>query len=79
MTPPFSPTRMRPSQSVSTPVSPREMSKPTLAISKVLSTMAVNTPVSCRKTSFTAATTKATRKNPIQMRLSTMGRLPRPG
>ena len=72
MTPPLSPTRMSPSQSVSTPVRPKEISNATLAMSKVLATMAVKTSVSCRNTSFTPATTKATRKKPIQMTLRTM-------
>jgi sialic acid synthase SpsE len=42
------------------------------AISKVLFTMAVKMAVSWKTTSFTSATTKATRKKPIQMTLRTM-------
>jgi len=72
MTPPFSPTRMSPSQSVSTPVRPSEISKATSAMSNVLATMAVKISVSPKNTSFTIATTKAIRKKPIQMKLRTM-------
>ena len=63
---------MRPSQSVSTPVRPREISNATSAMSKVLATIAVKTSVSWKNTSFTPATTKAMRKKPIQMTLRTM-------
>ncbi len=70
--PPFSPTRMSPSQRVSTPVRPSEISKPSAAISKVLFTIVVKISVSWNTTSFTVATTKATRKNPIQMTLRAM-------
>jgi hypothetical protein len=52
---------------VRTPVKPSEISKPVLAISNVLLTMAVKISVSCRKISRTSPTTRAIRKNAIQM------------
>ncbi len=67
MAPPFSPTFMSPSQSVSTPVRPNEISKPVLALSNVLATMFVNTAWSPRKMRRIRPTTRATRKNETQM------------
>jgi hypothetical protein len=58
---------MRPSQSVSTPVSPSEISKPVFAISKVLFTIFVKISVSPRKIRRTSPTMRAIRKNAIQM------------
>ena len=65
--PPFSPTFINPSQSVSTPVSPNEISKPVFAESKVACTMVVKTIVSPRKMSFVSPTRSAMRKKPSQM------------
>ena len=47
--PPCSPTRISPIQRVMTPVRPREISNPVLAISKVLFIMAGKIPVSPRQ------------------------------
>ena len=58
---------MRPSQSVSTPVSPNEISNPVLAVSKVLVTMLVKTAVSPKNTRRTSPITSAIRKNETQM------------
>jgi hypothetical protein len=65
--PPRSPTFMRPSHRVSTPVSPMEISNAVFDESKVACTMAVKTAVSPRKTSFTSATARPTTKKPSQM------------
>ena len=66
-TPPFSPIFIMPSQRLSTPVSPSEMSNAVFAVSKVESIIAGNTVMSPKNTSFTTAMTKAMRKNEIQM------------
>ena len=66
-TPPFSPTRMMPSHSERTPVSPRDISKAVFDDEKVESIIAGNTSKSPKKASFTAAIAKAMRKNPTQM------------
>ena len=66
-TPPFSPMRMMPIHSDNTPVSPREISKAVLAVSKVDAIMLGNTSVSPKKSNFTTAMTKAMRKNANQM------------
>ena len=67
MAPPCSPTFIRPSQSVSTPVRPNEISNPVLAMSNVLVTMFVKTAWSPMKMRRTRPTTRATRKNETQM------------
>ena len=66
-TPPRSPIFMMPSQRLSTPVRPSDVSKAVFAVSKVEFIMAGNTVVSPMKTSFTKAMAKAMRKNAIQM------------
>ena len=67
ITPPFSPIFMMPSQSESTPVSPKDISKAVFDESKVELIIAGKTVVSPKHTSFTRATPKASRKNAIQM------------
>ena len=66
-TPPFSPMRIMPIHSDNTPVSPREISKAVLAVSKVDAIMLGNTSVSPKKSNFTTAMTKAMRKKANQM------------
>ena len=66
-TPPRSPIFITPSHKARMPVSPNDISKAFLDMSKVLSIMAGNTVASPIKMSFAAATTKATRKKDIQM------------
>ena len=65
--PPISPIFITPIQSDSTPVRPSEISKAVLAESNVESMMAGKTVRSPQNNSLTAATTKATRKNAIQI------------
>ena len=66
-TPPRSPIFMMPSQSESTPVSPRDISKAVFDEANVESIMAGNTPVSPIRTSFTTPMAKAMTKNDIQI------------
>jgi hypothetical protein len=72
MIPPFSPTFIKPSHKVITPVRPREISKPVLALSKVLPTRAANISVSWKNSSLNKAMAKATRKKAIQMKFKAM-------
>ena len=67
ITPPLSPIFMMPSQSDNTPVSPNEISNAVLEEAKVELIISGNTAVSPKNTSLTSATTKARRKNAIQM------------
>ncbi len=67
ITPPSSPIFITPSQSESTPVRPREISKAVFEVSNVESMMVGNTSTSPKKMSFTKAMTKAMPKNAIQM------------
>ena len=66
-TPPCSPTRITPSHSDSTPVSPNEISNAVFDDENVLSIMAGKTSKSPMNKSFTDATTKAMTKKAIQM------------
>lgn len=61
-TPPFSPIFINPSQRVITPVRPKEISKPVLAISKVLPIISVKISTSPKKRSLIKPITKATIK-----------------
>ena len=65
--PPFSPIFIIPSQRVSTPVSPSEISKPIFAISKVLETIEGKTPTSPKKINFISPTTNAIKKKATQI------------
>ena len=67
MTPPFSPIFMMPSQSESTPVSPKEISKAVFEELNVELMISGNTPVSPKKISRKAAMTKAIKKKAIQI------------
>ena len=66
-TPPFSPTFIMPSHNESTPVSPKDISKPCFDVSNVDCIMAGKTVKSAKKINFTNATIKAMRKKAIQI------------
>ena len=66
-TPPRSPIFMMPIQSANTPVSPSDISKPVFAEANVALIISLNISTSPASTSRPAATTKATRKNPIHI------------
>ena len=70
-TPPFSPIFMIPSHNDSNPVNPSEISNPVLAELNVESMIAWNTLASPMH-SLTTATTKAIRKNEIQIQFNTI-------
>ena len=72
MTPAFSPIFMMPSQRVSTPVRPSEISKAKAAWEKELFMMSVHTARSPVARLLPAAVRKATAKNAIQIQLSAM-------
>ena len=67
MSPPCSPIFITPSHSDKTPVRPKEISKAVFDEENVASIIAGNTSISPINTSLAAATTKATRKNAIQI------------